>query len=283
MNAVWRRNIFFRRATAPGIFLLAFCTLATGLFAADDPKTWTVGQQEQFLNTAKITKTYTVKKGVTGTVRVTLSDGGISHDASVQTINEEKRMFQPDNGPPELNFHDTFKYNIAAWKLAKVLGLTDMMPPSVNRRYKGEDASFTWWIDDVMMDEGDRKSKKLDPPDLEAWNREMNTMLVFDQLIYNMDRNVGNIVIDKGWHIWMIDHTRGFRAYKTLRTPSVLSFCDRDLLAKMKTLEEAPLRKEMEPYVGRAEIQGLLARRDLIVKFFDAKGASFIFDRPTRN
>ena len=34
---------------------------------------------------------------------------------------------------------------------------------------------------------------------------------MFDQLIYNVDRNLGNLVIDKNWTIWMIDHSRAFR------------------------------------------------------------------------
>lgn len=69
---------------------------------------------------------------------------------------------------------------------------------------------------------------------------------------------------------------------KTLRNPTVLSYCDRNLLAKMKSLDEAVLRKELEPYVGRAEIQGLLARRDLLVKFFEGRSDSFMYDRPAR-
>jgi hypothetical protein len=33
-------------------------------------------------------------------------------------------------------------------------------------------------------------------------------MRAFDQLIYNTDRNLGNLLIDGDWRIWMIDHTR---------------------------------------------------------------------------
>jgi len=34
---------------------------------------------------------------------------------------------------------------------------------------------------------------------------------LFDQLIYNTDRNLGNLLIDKSWRLWMIDHTRAFK------------------------------------------------------------------------
>ena len=55
------------------------------------------------------------------------------------------------------------------------------------------------------------------------------------------------------------------------------------MLAKMKTLDEATLTKEFGKDVSKEEIQGLLARRDLIVKLFEAKGEGALFDRPKRN
>jgi hypothetical protein len=68
----------------------------------------------------------------------------------------------------------------------------------------------------------------------------------------------------------------------TLDNPKVLARCDRNLLARMKALDEATLQKEFAPHVSRDEIRGLLARRDIIVKFFEAKGDSALFDRPAR-
>jgi hypothetical protein len=50
----------------------------------------------------------------------------------------------------------------------------------------------------------------------------------------------------------------------------------------MKALDQATLQKEFGSYVSRDGIRGLLARRDLIVKFFEAKGDSVLFDRPAR-
>ena len=108
-------------------------------------------------------------------------------------------------------------------------------------------------------------------------------MQVFDQLIYNVDRNQTNMLIDKDWHLWLIDHSRSFRRSRTLKDPSVLKMIDRTMLAKMRTLDEPTLTKEFGKNVTKDEIQGLLARRDLIVKTFEAKGESALFDRPKRN
>ncbi len=263
--------------------LMIFAMLAVApvqLFAAD---TLTYDQQEAFLRTAKITSEKASKKGITGTVRVTMTDGKTTHDASVQRIDDHQAVFQGQNGTTELNFKDTYMFNIAGWKLARMLGIEDMVPPSVERSYAGTSASFTWWIDDVLMDEEERLSKKVSPPDPDRWNKEIQVMHVYDQLMYNTDSNATNLLIDKQWRVWLIDHTRAFRMQKTLLNAKMLTTCDRNLLAKMKALDAAGVQKEMKNYLEKGEIQGLLARRDLIVKFFESKGDSALYDRPSRH
>ena len=44
-----------------------------------------------------------------------------------------------------------------------------------------------------------------------AWARQLWNMYFFDALIYNVDRNSGNILVDQGYRLWMIDHTRAFQ------------------------------------------------------------------------
>jgi hypothetical protein len=134
--------------------------------------------------------------------------------------------------------------------------------------------------------ESDRQKKKLSSPDGDAWNLEMYVVRVFDQLIYNQDRNLTNLMIDPDWHIWMIDHTRAFRLYATLKEKKNLVKCDRKLLAQLRTLDTQKLNT-LKPYVNDNEIKGLLKRRDVIVKFFDdevkAKGEeAILYDRPAR-
>jgi hypothetical protein len=240
----------------------------------------TIDQQESFLRTAKVMSAKGNKKGVTETIRVTLTDGKIIHDASVQRIYEHKQSYQLPSGTI-LNFKDTYEDNIAAWRLARLLGLSDLLPPSVDRKYQGQNASFTWYIDDFQMDEADRLAKKIQPPDQQTWAKQINVMHVFDQLIYNWDSNATNLLIDKQWRIWLIDQSRSFRTDRSLQDPTMLTQCDRALLARLRILDEATLTKALKPYVSKDEVKGLLARRDLIVKFFDAKGEGALFDRPT--
>jgi len=258
-----------------GIFTLSCLAVLPFQAIAADTLTWQ--QQETFLLKAKVVKIAEAKKGVTGTSRVTLSDGKLTHDASVQTIDESKPLFLG-----EVNFKDSYRFNVAGWKLARLIGIGDMVPPSVRRGFKGTDAAYTWWIDDVAMDQADMMSKGLHAPNLENWNMEMAVMTVFDQLIYNMDRNQTNVEVGKDWRIWMIDPSRSFRVHKTLKDPNSLTRIDRKMLADMKALNEPTLKKEFGNLVSKAEIQGLLARRDAIVEIFEKKGESALFDRPAR-
>jgi hypothetical protein len=119
------------------------------------------------------------------------------------------------------------------------------------------------------MDEADRKKKKTEPPNLDSWNKEMHIVRVFDQLIYNTDRNLQNVLITKAWKIWMIDHTRAFRLYTTLEAPKNLVQCERKLLAALRQLNEETLTRELSSYLSKLEIKGLLGRRDKIVKTFE--------------
>lgn len=172
---------------------------------------------EEFLLKAQVLKTKTIAKGVTGSLQATLSDGKMTHDAHIQMIDESKREFQTGKGT-EFNFRDSWTFNIAGYKLDRLIGM-NMVPVSVSRRYQTKPSAFTWWVDDVAMDEGDRLKKKIAPPEPTSWNQQMQMIRLFDQLIYNMDRNVGNLIITKDWRVWAIDHTRAFRTHEVLKTP----------------------------------------------------------------
>jgi hypothetical protein len=103
-------------------------------------------------------------------------------------------------------------------------------------------------------------------------------MKVFDQLIYNTDGNATNILYDKDWKLWMVDHSRSFRIATSLLNPKALEKCDRVLLAKMKQLNVEDVKRELGPWLRPMEIKGLMARRDKIVAFFDKAGDGMLYD-----
>jgi hypothetical protein len=230
----------------------------------------TTEQTENFLKTAKILKTKSAGGGTTGTLRATLSDGTFTHDAHIQSIDEAKLEFKGENGTTEFNFRDSYKYNIAAYHLGSLLGMT-MVPISVERKVSGKPSAVTWWVDNVQFDEEKRLKDKIQPPDLDGWNEQVYIYRVFDQLVYNTDSNLDHLMVDKDWKIWKIDHTRAFRLQHTLQNPKNLVKCDKVVLEKMKALNEPVMLKELQPWLTKDEIKAVLARRDLIVKFFESE------------
>lgn len=228
--------------------------------------------QEKFLSTAKVTRRRSAGLGITGSQRLTMELDGLVHEAHWQVIDEFKTVFQGARGT-EMNFRDTYKYNIAGYHLDRMLDM-NMIPVSVKRRLDGSEGSVTWWVDDVMMNGLDRYKKKIEPPDKDRWNRQMFVAHVFDQLIANTDRNLGNFVITKDWTVWLVDHTRAFRAVRGIPEPKNLTKCCRALLERLRTISKDEIETKLSPWVGKFEMQGLLARKDLIVAHFDKRIAS---------
>jgi hypothetical protein len=234
-------------------------------------------EMEQFLLHAKVIKSKSASKGVTGSLHATLSDGKLTHDAHIQTIDEEKAQFQGQQGT-EFNFRDTWRFNVAGYRVDRLIGL-NMVPVSVERGFGYTNAAYTWWVDDVMMEEGDRLKKKLEAPNVEAWNQQMQLVRLFDQLIANVDRNLGNLVITSDWRIFPIDHTRAFRRNHELKAAANVTRADRVVVERLKTLVRETLKKSIGKYVTMFEIDALLARRDAILKRLDSLGPSALFDR----
>ena len=225
---------------------------------------------ESFLQNAKIVATKSTKKGVTLPKRVTLSDGRVTHDAQIQDVDIALAIFEVGPKNTEVDFKDTYRYNIAGYRLSRLLGL-DNVPMSVERKINGKPAAMTWWIDDVILDEGERQKKRTVGPNPSRTASQIHILRVFDELIQNRDRNAGNLLWTADWKMWMIDHTRAFRLGKDLLKPQQLERVDRDLFEKMRGLTAPALTETMDKSLTKAEIQALLVRRDAIVKLFDEK------------
>ena len=222
---------------------------------------------EAFLLKAKVTNRRDAGSGVTGSSRVTLSDGRLTHDAHVQAVDVARAVFTAGKAS-EVNFKDTYRYNIAGYRLARLIGL-DNVPMSVERNVEGKLAAVTWWVDDVLMDEGARLKKKTMAPDVQRFAKQIQVMKIWDELIQNKDRNGGNLIWTSDWSMWLIDHTRAFRLGKELVAPADLTRCDRRLLDGMRALTAESLAKAIGDSLTKEEQGAVLARRDLIVKHFD--------------
>ena len=223
-------------------------------------------EREAFLRGGTVVSTQDIGEGVTKPIRAELSWKGVTHAAQIQVVDRQLPDFFGDDGTV-LPMRDAWRFNIAAYRVDRLLRL-NMVPVSVSRTYKGAPAAFTWWADDVKGQETQRVREQWIAPDAERFAQQRAVGRVFDELIMNIDRNLGNLLITNAWQVVLIDHTRTFTPYRNVRNPANLTRCSRALLAQMSALTAAAITKSVGTSLTRVEVAALLARRDLIVAFF---------------
>ncbi len=267
-------------------FVVAVAAAVAAQEPASRPAPLTDAQKERFLLQAKVVSRRSAPHGLTGTERVTLALNGLEHEAHVQTIEEYDLKAEPIGS--EIDLRDSWRYNVAAYRLDRLLGL-GMVPVTVERRDELREASFTWWVDDFLMDEKTRLRKKAASPDPEAWEGQLDAVRVFDQLIENSGRNAAHLLIDEDWRVWMIEHSRAFKVSGKLKSPKRLGArCPRGLLAGLRALDKSTIERSMAGVLDTRQVDAVLARRDAIVRHFDeriaASGeAAVLYDLPARS
>lgn len=231
----------------------------------------TPDQQRNFLLTAKVIDSRPIGRGITESLRLTLSDGTLTHDAAFQTIDDRTSQAarqRMEKRAGELNFVDSYKYNIAAYEISRLLGIDDMMPVTVERRWQDRIGSLTWWVDDVWMDEAARETSPVQPPRPLEFHRQRLKMSVFAELVGDVDRNKGNILYSKDWRVVMIDFTRAFRLHRELRYPQSLLSIERALWQRLQGLTREALRGATDRHLTLEESGGVMRRHERLIEHY---------------
>jgi hypothetical protein len=184
-----------------------------------------------------------------------------------KSIDERKPGITKLSTSSEFDFKDSWKFEVAAYELDKLLSL-DMVPVTVERLYGRRRGSLQFWVVNCMT-EADRLKKKMSPPNKEAWNRQMYTVRIFDNLIFNFDRNLRNLLVSQDWRCFMVDHSRSFKSVGFLKSQADLTHYSASLLERLRVLNSDTLNKACGKYLNGMEISTLLMRRDRILKHFE--------------
>ena len=221
---------------------------------------------ETFLKTAEVIKVEDIGTGITRPKRVTLQKDGLTRRAAFKYVDETFDSTVRVAGRLEMQFNDRYIYDIAAYRIDRLLDL-DMVPVAVERTVDGTAGAAQDWIENAI-DEGRRVTEKLEPYDRESFKRQTQMMRVFDALIYNADRNQGNILYTPGdWKLHLIDHTRAFRL-ATGRPPGLVDVplvIEPDLRARLAALNEERLKEALGGMLSNAQIGAILKRRDKLL------------------
>lgn len=220
---------------------------------------------EAFLATAKIVSHEDIGVGVTRPIKLELSDGDVTRAASWKNVDVTRRgITRLADGSIERNFSDNYRCEIAAYELDKLLG-TGLVPPTIERRFRGEAGALQLWIEDAMTD-FDRREQNIAPPDTLRWNRQAYNVQLFRFLIHDVDyKNARNNLIDPDWRLWAIDSSRAFSTSEELIDDSLDHF-SRAVLAKLEALDQEVLESRLGQWVSDARLRALLTRRDLILE-----------------
>ncbi|MCI0407545.1 MAG: hypothetical protein L0191_03100, partial [Acidobacteria bacterium] len=156
-------------------------------------------EYEDYLKNAEVARMEEIPVGVTKPMRAYLAPGGLCESMSFKQIKAGRYS----------GFWESYQAEIAAYELDKLLDM-QMIPPTVEKRVKGNLGAAILWVKPVKSFKELGGPPAAPPQHLEAWNRHLIRAKMFDNLIYNKDPNLGNWLVDPAWNLIVIDHTRAF-------------------------------------------------------------------------
>jgi hypothetical protein len=224
---------------------------------------------EEFLASSEVARSKTRREGVNKYKKVVLDKDGVWANSIFRWENVVKRpdFNRTSLGSENRYFRDSYESELAAYKVSEILGLYNI-PPTVYREVEGRSGAVQLWMEKTTK-EVDRRKKGITPPDVTNWNRQSHDMRVFDNLINNIDRNQSNILIDKDWNLWYIDHTRSFAMDESLPSPEKVERCSRSLYNALKEMDEDLVRETLSSLLRAAEVDAFFVRREEILKILE--------------
>jgi hypothetical protein len=217
---------------------------------------------EHYLANATLVSMKRIPVGVSDPRKLLLAGDGLRVNAVFKDIDDQQKKVR-DQKKFYLHWRDWFGYDIAAYRLDRLLNL-NRIPPVIQRTIKHRPGSVQIWLQGVIT-ETMRRDAGHDPPNVGRYNQQKDIMHVFDNLVANRDSNLGNTLIDGNWRLWFIDCSRCFGASPDLLYLEAITHCERDLYESLKALDRAEVDKQLSEYLSAAEIEALLTRRDKIV------------------
>lgn len=220
----------------------------------NESRPW-LGQEqriEEHLRNAGITSIEDIGTGVTRPRRVYLTPSEPVESLVWKVLPPGKRG----------GYWESYKSEIAAYELDRLLDM-HMIPPAVERRIGDDTGAAVMWVP------GLKSVKQLGGkvPSGPEWGKPIRQMLMFDNLIRNIDRNAGNILIGRPGDLILIDHSRAFTTGKKLENR--VERVDAELWERMQTLTRENLTHALGRWLDEDAITAIIERRDAMAAAID--------------
>ncbi len=220
-----------------------------------EPYAWDRGASEKLLRTAPVAAvSKTSEAGRTAPWLVSLDAGGLRVRAVF------KHMDRPRPSPQAASW----RYEIAAYKLADLLGL-DFIPPTVERAIDGTPGMLQLFVEGSFSEQ-DRERGNTAPPDPAAFQQALDEIRVFEILTGNACGDKDDTLIHKeSWKVCRVDFSEAFSADPALDEACPLERCPRRLYERFLRTARSMVETRLKGYLSDSEINSLCERKKRIV------------------
>jgi hypothetical protein len=217
----------------------------------------------EFLRTAEVVRSTKIPVGITKPLRLLLQKDGVRARAAFRYEEVDRKNVSVE-GRHYRRFRDSCRFECAAYRLSRLLGL-DRVPPTTDRRFQGRSGSVQIWVEEGL----DEEATEFQPPRPLDYVRQTWDQDLFDNLIFNIDRNSSNVIVDEEYRLWLIDHTRAFQPVPELLDPERVTRVNRAVWTRLRELDGDTLQEELGPYLDGEEMMCLMRRRELLLERVD--------------
>jgi len=240
------------------VILLGAAGICKAVFLGAQPETWDAKKIESFLTKADVVKIEKdAESGRTMPWRITLHEGKT----------EARGFFKYIHRPQPPAVRHSFRYELAAYTLSRLLKL-EFVPPVIERTIDKIPGSLQWYVEGCQS-ERDRERTRREPPDLEAFLRQLDVIQVFEALVNDECGDKDDTLIHKNtWKVCRIDFAGAFAPAVTIASGCSLQRCSKSLFNHLERLTRSDLFIYLEPYLSRNEIEALDARKQRITEHF---------------
>jgi len=229
----------------------------------------------EFLRTAKVVSRKEIKEGLNRPLLLLLEHEGARARAILRWAKSRKRRTRV-GGRYYGRYLDHYASDCAAYDLARQLGI-DTVPPTIIRRIGVKDGSLQVWVEGAR----DETASAFRPRSPIRWVKQQWEMDLFDNLIFNADRNSANVLAGQDDEFWLTDHGRAFQPQAELLSPEKLKMINRQIWDRLQALSDEELKDIVREHLDTEQLKTLVKRRELLVELVERlvaeKGEAKVF------